>query len=256
MLDKESNDKIERIIKEIKPFSVPIYFSKGTPRDPSEIFSSATVSLVNTGSRRIFITCYHVWSEFQQKKQEAADTTLWLYTGHGKKTINFSNATLVDGDRDNLDIAILDFEPKGIFQDSDKQFYDAPEWPLAPPSQGSSVGFWGYPGIYRKMHDSGNGIQSGGVLLFDFVSAVNERYIRITDEKKVRMLTEYIPDAEKLTSLGGISGSPVFVDRNNRFELVGFAQEAGEGQHATVFITPARFIQADGTLNRSIMPWL
>lgn len=256
MFDKEFKDKIERIITAIKPFSVPIYFSRGNARDPSEIFSNATVSLVDTGQKKLFITCYHVWSAFQEIKHRETNINLWLYTGHGKRIVNFNDAKLIDGDRNNLDIAILDFWSKDIFQDNNKRFYEASEWPLPPPSKGDIIGFWGYPGIHRSVHNSGEGIVSGGVLFFDFVSSVTERYIRFSDEDKIRMVTEYIPGAKSLTSLGGISGSPVFVNRNNKFELIGFAQEAGDGPHATVFITPAHFIKADGTLNRIIMPWL
>jgi hypothetical protein len=73
----------------------------------------------------------------------------------------------------------------------------------------------------------------------------------------VRVAVKHNPALNDLASLGGMSGSAVYVVDEARqvLVLVGFLYEASEGSHATVFIAHAAYIRADGTLDRNSMPW-
>ena len=63
-------------------------------------------------------------------------------------------------------------------------------------------------------------------------------------------------------SLGGFSGSPGFVVREKHLHLVGFlrAGSKSDGGAPSVFpgvvlLSPARYLMADGRLDRAAMPW-
>lgn len=250
------NEKTNQIINKIIPFSVPIYFLEGSGLDANNISSNATGALIYTGEKKLLITCHHVWDEFKKKKEVNASINLWVGRGNARQTAILDNINFIDGDKENLDIAIFEFANTNIFKDSEKNFYRIDNWPIVLPSPGDLICFVGYPGNERQCVESGKGIFSGTVLVADIATVVSERHIILADEENAREQIKYNPKAKKIESLGGISGAPAFVNRHNRFELIGFVYEAGKGVRATIYITAAHFIKPDGTLDRSRMPWI
>lgn len=91
----------------------------------------------------------------------------------------------------------------------------------------------------------------------DFVTSVSDRNIVLVDEDLKRIALKLNPSLRDLDSLGGMSGSAVYVanEEGDTVSLAGFLCEAGEGTHASMFIAPAWYIRADGVLDQASMPW-
>jgi hypothetical protein len=57
------------VAEEVKPYRGPILFDRsGTHASEDNIFTNGGFTLVNTGERKILVTCYHVWDEFLQER--------------------------------------------------------------------------------------------------------------------------------------------------------------------------------------------
>ena len=249
----------KRIADVLKPYIVPVYFAHNGKLGPSpdNIFSNATMTLLDTGERKLFVTCYHVWEKFQKYKAEDSGTLMLIGRGDGEELMHFNDAEYVDGDKDNLDIAILSFPYLKEVEKGEKRFYKAKNWPPENVSKGEVVGFLGYPGVGRGTHKTDRkGIFSGIGLWVDFVTSVSDRHSVIADEKNEREREVYINSFKESGALGGISGSSVYVFRDKEYVLVGFVYEGGEGMHSPVFASHASFINANGKIDRQNMPWL
>lgn len=94
-------------------------------------------------------------------------------------------------------------------------------------------------------------------LIGDLVTAVSDQRIVIADGGRERVVLGCDPALMTLASLGGMSGSAVYIvdDIQGGPRLVGFMYQSSEGIHATIHAVHAAFILADGRLDFLAMPW-
>ena len=245
----EEKEKLRQIYNEISPFCAPLLFLPTRDAQATHVLNNATMSLIDTGQKRIFVTCYHVWSSYKKKKDENKNLILALGTGDNSPTILLDDLRILDGNEKCLDLAILTFKNEDLYPTGKKKFYRPENWPLSPPDEGELVAFYGFPGEYRSPHPVQDGILSRGMLFVDCVTAVNDDYIFSVDTSGIREQKIYEVGLQWLRSFGGVSGSPVFVNRNMRFELIGFVCEAWGSKGEFLRISRADFITPDGTLD-------
>src|SRR6266446_5696959 len=72
-----------------------------------EIINSGTLTLVETPRRQLFVTAYHVWKEFTQRRMADPAVVFGTYLGPGYNCIALTEVEYLDGDETVLDIAIL-----------------------------------------------------------------------------------------------------------------------------------------------------
>lgn len=240
-----SQKEKDQINEQLSYCAVPILFinSEGPP-SIEKILKNATGVLIDTGEKEILVTCQHVWSAFQ--KEFTRNQNLRLGVGCDGLKITLFNPHIIDQDTD-YDIAVFELNFKHALKS--KVIYKAACWPPLLPSVKDPALFLGYPGSYRYVPGQKGNIFFGKACFIDFVSSVSERNIILADGRNVREIRKHGDNCPDLGELGGMSGGPVFIKRNNKHELIGIIRGADNGPHATIFASPLYYIKPDGTLD-------
>jgi len=241
-------EEINKIIDSISPFCAPLYFLAHRGADATQIKNNATVSFIETDCGRFFITAYHVWDAFLSKKEENANLILAIGSGNARPTILLDGVELVAGDRDRLDIAVLTFENIDLIPEEETKFFRIDCFPLVPPRNGDAVAFIGYPGQVRRPNQPEHGVFSGGILFVDFVTDVSEYKIYSVDVDNNRRNIMLELGSELINDFGGVSGAPVYVNRNGKAELIGFVTQFNQGNNIAI-IARADYIDNRGMIH-------
>lgn len=219
---------------QIRPMCGPIFFT-GSRVDPAGVVNSGSFGLVDTGKKKLLVTCWHVWEGF--KSGILKDPKLEMCLGVDNERLPvFSPEKPIDMDKD-LDIAVFDMEPF-LSVCGHSRFYPLTESPPEKIKGGDPLVIIGFPGHYRQPKD---GVLHFGRNTFAIqVSGFND------DGSK------FLSDLERAVSLppalGGISGSPCYLYRPPRqLNLVGFS--TGVWMNVLSF-THARCLNADGTITK------
>lgn len=227
-----------------------------------QIVNNGTCCLVRTRTRRVLVTCAHVWSGFEDFRQAHPDAQLWisLTANDSPHSPSFplllSNPRLIDKN-DSLDLATVTFDSIDSLEAQRFFYFRLNSEPAA--RAGDIVHFIGY---------AGDAIREGNPRLI-----LNYCYSSQTVHDVGR--TQFILHSEigtihhedkngKPTSAfraGGLSGAPVFKVRDNlELDLAGVVSklcssglgggrmEQYEMSDGDVFITHACFIQDDGSV--------
>lgn len=100
-------------------------------------------------------------------------------------------------------------------------------------------------------------IISDPLFVVEEVVSSSDRNFILANEKNNRSVHSQRTDVQRLTDLGGMSGAAVFVTdhdgQNGRFG--GIMYEAAGGLDCTIIVHHGCFINADGTIDHSRMPW-
>jgi hypothetical protein len=220
---------------QIRQFGGPIFFTTSQETPLSGITASGSFGLVDTGRKKLLVTCYHVRETFQQERSAHPDLSMWICF-NTTKPVAFAPERPVDGDR-RFDIATFEIDPAPVVSGG-REFFPLDRIPAPPIAVDDSVGFIGFPGYLRSVVDDklGFGRQPYGVC----VQSVDGLRFHADVSK---MVTE--PD-----HLRGISGSPCFKLRSGRpIQLVGFATAHAIGH---LCFSHARCLNADGSIVRTV----
>lgn len=234
--------KLQAAAQLILPFVVAVQALRRSDESPAGIIAGGTGCLVDTGRARFVLTAKHVADEISTSGVKG------IVCGHGTAPIDISSWQLIDSDAD-IDIATFaipdGFSPSSI----NKEFYVCHSWPASRATRGELAIFVGLPGIHRML-------VPGGVLnhvtpVCDSVSSASNRHFVLADENG-RQTFEYKTGLPPFGPTGGVSGAPVFINRNKSLELCGVLYEGGETEQATFFAAHADFVKPDGTIDRSL----
>lgn len=252
LVTKVSGDE-ERLSRVLVGFSltycVPIYF--GDPSEPNGLINSGTITLVRRNDENYGITNFHVVDGFRDRLRD--NPNVHLYVGGQRVELN---DVLLDEDKD-LDIAVLyleGFREEVFFTQGDipTSFYNFPVSSVDDINEGGFVLFGGYPGVWRE-RDGRNVVfdsfSSGGTLIND----ASEKNIRCEIAANKSVVTRVRRDSPP-TNLGGLSGSPVFIEMEGEagvrnFVLVGVIYEYIE-QYDSILIRPLHCINDDMTIKK------
>jgi hypothetical protein len=226
----------------------PIFFLPSPDARPNAIAANGTVALLDTGQRKVLVTCAHVWAGFQTYKQECSNAALCTIFANGfGSPICIPERALLDSDND-LDLAVIEATPAN-WDMGPKEFYRVERWPIPKARVGSPIAFLGFPGEARSSSELVGNFQycSFGVT----VSDISDRKMLVSGKGiGLGQLLDNEGNELPPMHMGGLSGAPTYLrDGKGRFLLTAFVQ-MGKTSGDDLFLTHASFLNPDGTLNK------
>ena len=224
----------------------PIFFLPYPGAMPGSITNNGTVALLNTGRRKLLVTCHHVWSGFEEYRKEHPSARLGTVFADGfGQPVFVDELAMLDWD-EGLDILIFEAAPHR-WPMGGKEFFRIHHWPIPKAQKGEIVAFLGFAGEGRNT--------AGNIGQFSYtffgLSITDSSYGRAVLAKDSSPRHLYHDDGTPRTPMrmGGLSGSPAYVrDRTGAFSLTGFVS-MGNTSADDIFLTHAAFINPDGSLN-------
>lgn len=253
---------VQKLTTEMLSFCGPIFITPGLMTYPEQMIDNGTYSLIDTGKRRLLVTCHHVWRAYLDERVKNPEAALGLNLGEGDANIVFAcpEKQLIDSDAD-LDLAVFEFEPAHLQVNKakvnhQKAWFPIRTWPIPSAKDGDYVALMGFPG--KRIKKEGQLCTFSTQALPFKISGVGRRQIVIFNEaENVEVFNEI------KNWLGGLSGSPAYTLQEDGASLVGFVKsgfrrnEVGEVPtqedslfSGSLFLTHACFLKPDGTLIR------
>lgn len=221
--------------------------SNNRPWDKTE---RATCTLIWTGQRHVFATCFHVFTKLQEmQKKNPTARLVGYYMGFPLALAELTGFSLLDYS-ERLDVAVF----RGLedtIQLRGLHFIDYKSSYLADPAAGDGVIVVGYPGanVTVRQHKA----IFGFMRLCFMASCVSEHRITLANDHGGRQFTHYEdPDCSGIP-LGGLSGSPAFVLRNGHPRFAGLVTDSSD-KDQTIFISRLGCLKPDGTLDHNAIP--
>ena len=242
----KSFDLLHLVEPAIRPCCGSIFFTQSLPSGAADdIPDHGSFVLVDTGTRKLLLTCHHVWDGFQALRSKNPKLKMGLCFSHS--IVPFEPIHPIDQD-ENLDIASFDMKPF-LEQLSDIEFFRLNCYRVPRVKLGDWLVFLGFPGRI-KAHTS-----IGVRFVRGFHAA---RAYDVTDRRVFANLTRMKPSRSqpqpepelvgRKGGYGGISSGPCFLLRENLVpQLVALATEDAFGQLSCTLLN---CLNSDGTINR------
>lgn len=220
--------------------------SNNSPWDKTE---RANFTLLWTGQRHVFITCFHVLSRFQEMQKQNPSAKIVAYIDIFPSLAELHGFTLLDYSK-RLDVAVFR-GLEDIVELPERQFIDFESSYLVDPVVGEPVSVVGYPGATVTLTPKKADL---GFMHIGFMaSCVSEQRIILANENGGWRFTDYDDPTRSSIALGGLSGSPAFVHRNQVPRFVGIVTDASD-KDQTIIISRLGCIKRDGTLDHNAIP--
>jgi hypothetical protein len=237
---------------QINPYRGPIFFDRsGKSAAGDNVITNGGFGLVDTGEKKLLVTCHHVWKAFQDENFADPNVRMCVCLDRNCPVV-FAPSRPIDYD-EILDIATFDMEPV-LAACAEKKFYPLKQNPAPRLSKGDRLILLGDQGIFRS--GTVQGLEFGVTTYAVEVSSVDGLRFH-SDISKMKMRYVRSPAREPGSNPhGGISGSPCFLVRRNRpCQLVGFVTGHWTVQKTDYFcFTHARCLSVDGTIKRMTVP--
>lgn len=224
----------------------PILYLNSSEPVPTNVAANATFGLVDTGRRKLMVTCHHVWGGFVKFQKTNPSATLAILLGENRPIL-LPAIQPIDSD-DSLDIATFDMEPF-LTSCRHRRFYPVFKNGVPPIRSKDILVTLGYLGEARHLSVAGADFRYEVI----GVSVADVSGFRVcADMTKTRRYRDHdnaiLPSNH---SLGGLSGSPCYrIMGNVSLRLVGFVTSSALG---LVRFTHVGCLNGDGTLNRLFM---
>src|SRR5262245_60856086 len=250
--------RVRKLADELSHHCGPIFVVPSLDSHREEIFGSGTYALIDTGEKRLLVTCYHVWDEYEKLHDAESKTRLAVAVSDSVISFKEPRTHLIAGDRD-LDLAVFEFEPKTIGVLHQKSWFKVRDWPISKVNRAAYIVTVGYPGRLRKNVGGVCTVRSVPIPLA--VTDTTDRTIAAFSTENNQQVLNDIKD-----SLAGISGSPAYCySSDGERRLIGFAkvgplerndpdrkfESVPDSCLPAMFFTHASFLQRDGTLGRN-----
>jgi hypothetical protein len=250
--------RLEQLDYELFRYCGPIFVAPALNSYPEQMIGSGTYSLIDTGKKRLLITCCHVWDEYEKQHDTNSEAILAISFGDDNSCVAFKDPKnhRVSINRD-LDLVVLEFEPEEIKVSHQKKWFKISDWPISRIEKGNHIVTLGFPGAWRRT-TSIECVFRRVVIPFAVTDVSNYSIAAFADGKNDQVLNDM------KNSLGGISGSPAYrFNENKELCLIGFVKSGVEMDDApnrkyqtspdsplpAVFLTHASFLQPDGSLS-------
>ena len=129
-----------------------------------------------------------------------------------------------------------------------KACYPAQRWPPDRARVRERAIFVGFPGIHRQQVQGA--VVQGTGLFHDKVASSSSRHFVIAHEE-TRSVYKFDESLADFGPTGGVSGAPVFLEREDGLELCGHIYEGGDSSEATFFAAHSDFIDEYGHIDTS-----
>jgi len=228
-------------IPQIKPSCGPIFFTESLEIAAGNIEGSGSFGLINTGKKKLLVTCHHVVEGFRELKCKKPKLMLCLALGITPELLNLD--ALIDEDKE-LDLAVFDMAGITHFA-RERVFFPFDSKQKCNVAKDHVLLAIGYPGRNRVEFDKA--IYWGTTPFLSIATDVTERKIYSSTHRMVNLGRQRLSEIHK-NPYGGLSGSLCFALRKNfRPQLVGVVSE-----HAmeTMTITRLQCLKSDGMLKK------
>jgi hypothetical protein len=231
-------------------FATAVSFKDLTGVNSVHTVNNGTVTLVDLGSGQMAITCSHVLDEYRKRLKDNDNFVFRI----GNTVLN-PLEYLID-ESPELDLATIDLSEINIKEISlgkeiGTSFFRPEAWPPDDVNEGDFISFGGFPGKWKEQVSSGD-------LMFDSfssgateISSINDEYFICQFEREYWVESLDIKNGKELHELGGLSGGPVFLIRDNNgityYEFVGIIYQFST-DYDLLYIRKAKFINKDGSI--------
>ncbi|WP_441286475.1 hypothetical protein ACSRUE_29410 [Sorangium sp. KYC3313] len=233
------------IAQALLPNVVAVQVLSAANPTPTGVVAGGTGCLVNLGERPFVLTARHVAVAWDR---QGRDGQLGILGGMGTP-LDITAWQIIDED-EALDLATIASPRSFDARDIGKTFYRPESWPPVRARRGEVAAFVGYPGLHRQ--PSARGLENRVAPFIDFVSSSSGRHFLMVDEEEERVVATFLQGLAPFGPTGGVSGAPVFINRDGRMVLAGVIYEGGETERATFFAAHADFVLPDGTFDRNL----
>jgi hypothetical protein len=228
-------------IPQIKPSCGPIFFAESLEIAAGNVKDSGSFGLINTGKKKLLVTCHHVVEGFRDLKSKQPKLMLCLALGITPEVLNLD--ALIDEDKE-LDLAVFDMA--GMMQiPRERVFFPFDCKQKCNVAKENVLLVIGYPGRHRVEFDKA--IYWGTTPHLSIASDVTERNIYSSTQRMVNLNRQRLSGIYE-NPYGGVSGSLCFVlQKDFRPQLVGVVSK-----HAmeTMTITRLQCLRSDGMLKK------
>jgi hypothetical protein len=231
--------------------TLPVGIKAGSVDFPWDGAKRATITLLRLAKRHVFITCFHVFRKLREMQAHDPSAEMVAYLAPVTPLVELKGFTLIDHDERSLDVAIF----RGLEDTVElpgARFIDYASSYLADPIPGESVIIVGYPAANITVRP--NKADFGFMQMVLRASSISERQIKLADEHGDRRFFDFNDPARLRIDLGGLSGSPAFVIRDQRHRFVGIVTDCSE-RDQIIIISRLGCINPDGTLNHTAIAW-
>jgi hypothetical protein len=194
---------------EVRQFCGPVIFTTTLKVAVGNVIASGSFGLVDTGIKKLLVTCFHVWEGFQRARSENPDLKMCLCLDEGNPVV-FGPTEPLGQDR-GLDVATFDMEPL-LSACAERKFYPLHQNPPRRLEIGDTLFLIGFPGYLRVETDK-------------FVAFGRQPYgFVVSSVDGLRFHSDVSRTQKPPSDFPGISGCPCFLVRKYRpIQLVGFA---------------------------------
>jgi hypothetical protein len=246
---------VHRLQHGLYPFTIPISFGPKPRRGAIEIHS-ATAFLVELGARPFLVTAGHVAEALSAAL--SSDPTLFVMLGNHKVALAPADIRVARSPIDLATITITD-RLAGVLA-TDYEIVRPPVWPPPELREGDPVIFCGFPTGWRIVGEWAD-VDFRAILSLALIRTLNpDEFLCHLDpayleERQEPTAVEGLP---ALQSLGGLSGAPAFLVRNEDPKTLVIPQlcgvlKAGEPEfpdagHRLIYFTRLDRLRADGAV--------
>jgi hypothetical protein len=191
-----------------------VFFTRSLKMPAGNVTANGSFGLVDTGKKKLLVTCCHVWEEFQNARLRNPDTNMCICLDK-RNPIVFTPDEPLGEDR-GLDVATFEIE-SFLAACEGRQFYPLHQNPPRRVAKGEKLFLVGFPGYLRTESDQaiGFGRQPYGIA----VSSVDGLRFH-SDISNLELQPE---------QFGGSSGCPCFLVRKDKPLQLGVRDFAGAG---------------------------
>src|SRR5208283_1889233 len=105
-----TDEEIKFVIEpQISPFCGPLCFTRSLKSAVGNVIANGSFGLVDTGTKKLLVTCYHVWEELEKHPELKMCVFLDRNPSIGAKGVDL-NFQPLDQDK-HLDLVTFDIEP-------------------------------------------------------------------------------------------------------------------------------------------------
>lgn len=232
-MSKLSRRELEFVIEpQVRKFCGPMFLSRSLETAMGDVTANGSFGLVDTGNKKLLVTCYHVWDEFRKGRDKNSDLQMCICLDQ-RNPVVFAPEEPLGEDRE-LDIVTFDMEPL-LEACGGRTFYPLNQKPARKVAKGDVLFFIGFPGNLRCVIDGALGFGRSPYAL------------RAHSMDNMRFYSDVSNVIKQSEQFGGISGCPCFVVQEDKpIRLAGFA--TSKWKEFLVF-THARCLNHDGTID-------
>ena len=231
---------------QINPYRGPLFITRSLESPVGDnIITNGGFGLVDTGKKKLLVTCQHVWKKFQDEHSQDSNVRMCVCLDQHGPVVFDQNEPIDQNSK--LDIAAFDVSPV-LAACGGRQFYRLDQNPAPDVTKGDKLVLLGNQGMFRSA--TGEGLEFGVTTYACEVSDVSGLRVvaNLSTAKKIYAKQPVRTPESGASQHGGISGSPCFLVRDDRpVRLVGFVTDDWRD---SLWLTHARCLNLDGRINR------